>query len=145
MRLISINRNGSLAGKVNDPPPVLDEILAGTAAMYRISGYEAPWIAYVAIEDGQAVGSCGFKSAPRVNRVEIAYFTFPGHEGRGVAKRMARALIDIAHRDRPGLVVTALTEAKDSASTHILDTLGFARTGTVAGEDGDLWEWVLNG
>lgn len=45
---------------------------------------------------GVAVGTCGFKSSPDQGRVEIAYFTFPDFEGRGLATAMAGELLAIA-------------------------------------------------
>src|SRR3712207_7923797 len=41
-------------------------------------------------------GTCGFKSRPRDGRVEIAYFTFPEHQRKGIGRQMAAALVEIA-------------------------------------------------
>ncbi|MGI8897844.1 MAG: GNAT family N-acetyltransferase [Pyrinomonadaceae bacterium] len=76
--------------------PLATEVVEATTQLYRAVGYEPPWGGYLAFENGACVGSCGFKSPPQTNRVEIAYFTFPGHEARGIATQMASELIRIA-------------------------------------------------
>ncbi len=59
---------------------------------YLKVGYSTPWIGYFAVENGQYIGTCAFKGKPEDNRVEIAYFTFPEHEGKGFATRCAENL-----------------------------------------------------
>jgi len=115
-----------------------------TAELYRRSGYQSPWVGYLAIENGVCVGTCGFKSAPQDMRVEIAYFTFPENEGRGVATRMASELIRIARHVLPSITIFAQTLAEDNASTTILKKLGFQFDGELMHpEDGKVWEWSL--
>jgi RimJ/RimL family protein N-acetyltransferase len=58
----------------------------------------APVLAYVAVKDGRPLGTCGFMSPPVDGRVEIAYFTFPGNEGQGIATAMATELVKIAEQ-----------------------------------------------
>jgi [ribosomal protein S5]-alanine N-acetyltransferase len=114
--------------------------------MYAAGGYRPPWTGYVAVEDGHCVGACAFKSAPDNGRVEIAYFTFPENEGRGVASRMTRLLIKIAREQDNGLVIAAQTLPEESASTSVLRRNGFAFTTEVEHpEDGIVWEWRLEG
>jgi RimJ/RimL family protein N-acetyltransferase len=77
--------------------------------------------------------------------VEIAYFTFPDHEGLGIATAMARELIRIARAALPDVVVTAQTLPEENASTHILRKLGFAQAGIAHDDDaGEVWEWHLH-
>jgi len=122
--------------------PLAGEIVSVIRQMYSASGFEPPWIGYLAFEEGTCVGTCSFKSAPRSNRVEIAYFTFPGNEGRGVATTMAAELVRIAQQARPGVVVTAQTLPEESPSTGVLRRLGFQLAGVVLHpEDGPVWEW----
>jgi hypothetical protein len=53
-----------------------------------------------AIENGQLVGTCAFKTPPKNQQVEIAYFTFPGNEGRGGGNTNGpRALEDCSSRE----------------------------------------------
>ena len=123
-------------------PPLAAEIVKATTQLYQAVGYELPWIGYLAFENGTCVGSCGFKSPPQNNRVEIAYFTFPGHESRGVATRMASELIRLARDKMPALTVAAQTLPEENASTSVLKKLQFNLVGTVEHpEDGLVREW----
>jgi RimJ/RimL family protein N-acetyltransferase len=99
--------------------------MKSTAELYANVGYVPPWIGYLAIEGNKCVGTCAFKYPPHENRVEIAYFTFPGHEGRSIATRMAKALIEIAYEAASKLTITAQTLPEESASTTVLKKLGF--------------------
>lgn len=51
-----------------------------------------PWSGFLAVDRVQSVmvGTCGFKGPPASQRiVDIAYFTFPQFDGRGVAPSWA--------------------------------------------------------
>lgn len=144
LEFIAITENGELAKSLPSVPPLVAEIIGATTQLYRAVGYEPPWIGYLAIEDGTCVGTCGFKSPPQNNRVEIAYFTFPDHESRGVATRMASELIRLALDQKPGVIVAAQTLPEENASTSVLKKLGFRLVGSVDHpEDGLVWEWQL--
>lgn len=81
---------------------------------------------------------------PRDGRVEIAYYTLPGREGRGFAGRTASALVEIARRADPTVEVFAKTEPRANASTAILNRLGFEMIGeTEDHEIGVAWAWLL--
>ncbi len=85
-----------------------------------------------------------FKSAPVDGRLEIAYGTLPGHEGKGVATTMAKALVEMVDQEGADLTVFAQTLPEGNASTSILKKLGFTLAGTVEHpEDGTVWEWEL--
>ena len=145
MELVAITESGELAKPVPSTPPVAAEIVGATTQLYRAVGYEPPWIGYLAIENGTCVGTCGFKSPPQNNRVEIAYFTFPGHESRGVATRMASELIRLALDKMPAVTVAAQTLPEENASTSVLKKLRFRLVGTIEHpEDGLVWEWQLS-
>jgi [ribosomal protein S5]-alanine N-acetyltransferase len=143
MRFIGILEDGSTEESV-----VLNEtarqVCSDTAALYKRAGYDPPWIGYLALIRENVLGTCCFKSAPVNGRVEIAYFTFPGHEGRGVATSMAAGLIKIARDTEQSVTVFAHTLAEESPSTSILKKLGFQYTGKIIHpEDGEIWEWEL--
>ncbi len=145
MELIGITRRGRPATVIGELPEIADHVLESTAAMYRGRIYQAPWIGYLALVDRNCVGTCAFKSPPRDNRVEIAYFTFPGHEGRRIATRMASYLIGIARSHMPAVVITAQTLPVENASNAILKKLGFSFAGeTDHPVDGWVWEWMLS-
>jgi RimJ/RimL family protein N-acetyltransferase len=140
--LVPIDRDGTLREYPGVLPEVVDEVLRGTVGLYDVAGFEEPWICYVALENGTPVGTCGFKSPPCDGRVEIAYFTFPGAEGRGIATAMAAALVAIA-KPFP-VIVAAQTLPEPNASHRVLEKLGFEHVDTVLHpEDGRVWEWRL--
>ena len=144
MELIAITESGELAKPAPSTPELVAEVVDATAQLYCAVGYEPPWIGYLAIENGDCVGTCGFKSPPQNNRVEIAYFTFPEHEARGVATRMASELIRLALDKMPAVTVAAQTLPDENASTAILKKLQFRLVGAVEHpEDGLVWEWQL--
>ena len=112
--------------------------------VYQQNGFQRPWLGYLAEHNGQLLGQCGFKSPPQNGRVEIAYGTTPGKEGKGIATQLARQLVQMAREAEKGIIVFAQTLPEEGASTAILRKLGFVRTGTVHHpEDGDVWEWCL--
>lgn len=143
IRLVAILAGGDTAEPVELPAQV-SEILEATAALYRTTGFVPPWIGYVAMHEGKAVGTCAFKCAPVDGKVEIAYFTFPDFEHRGIATAMARRLVALARTESPGIVVTAQTLPVRNFSNRILENLGFRLAGTaVDAEAGEVWEWRL--
>ena len=143
LQLIEISDDGRPCPEIAENELIFS-VCKATSQLYRQVGFAPPWIGYIAILDGQAVGTCSFKSPPKDNHVEIAYFTFPGNEGRGVGTGMARKLIEIARMAESKIVILAQTLPEENASTQILRKLGFAHRGTVAhAEDGNVWEWEL--
>jgi ribosomal-protein-alanine N-acetyltransferase len=120
------------------------QTVEATIALYGRHGFVEPWIGFLAEEDGRIVGGCGFAAPAAGGEAEIAYFTFPGNEGRGIATRMASALIESAKDAAVDVVFTAHTLAEENASTRILGKLGFRCLGVVMHpEDGAVWKWRL--
>jgi len=143
LHLIEIGEDGNPAEDVS----LTDLARSSCEAMvgvYQQHGFQRPWIGYLAEEDSQVVGMCGFKSPPQDGRVEIAYGATPGNEGRGIATQMARQLVQVVRDAEKDITVVAQTLPEEGASTAILRKLGFVLTGTVNDpEDGDVWEWCL--
>ena len=145
LQLIAITQDGTLETPSESVPPLAAQVIEATTQLYNAVGYEPPWVGYLALENGSCIGACGFKSAPENNRVEIAYFTFPGHESRGVATRMASALVRIAMNKAPAVIVAAQTLPEESASTSVLKKLQFRFVRSEEHpEDGLVWEWQLS-
>lgn len=143
MKLIAITEDGSPSELVDDVPDIARQVMSSTAELYASTGYEPPWTGYLAVENGECLGTCAFKSPPQDGEIEIAYFTFPPNEGRGVATSMAALLVAKTHAHE-GLVVTAQTRPTESASTTILQKLGFERGPDIDHpEDGLVWSWRL--
>lgn len=127
--------------------PIVREVAEAQNHLYAKNGATEPWIGYLALEStgrgGPIVGACGFKSMPQDGRVEIAYFTFPGNEGRRIGQQMATALLQIADRSVGVVEVWAHTLPHVNASTRILTGLAFDHIGLVEDpEDGPVWRWV---
>lgn len=142
LKLIEIDKTGRPIGMTPMLPPEAREVLKAYKAMYRTEEHVRPWIGYLVETGGEIVGSCGFKSAPKSGRVEIAYHTFPKFEQRGIGTWMARQLVAIARETDPELTIAAQTLPYESPSTLILRKVGFEKTGTVEHpEDGTVWEW----
>lgn len=108
-------------------------------------GITVPWGGYLAVDlvTRVVVGTCAFKGPPDPQgEVELAYFTFPTHEGRGYGTAMAAALRDRAAASPEVRCVRAHTLPERNASTRILERLGFRWAGEVVDpEDGPVWRW----
>jgi ribosomal-protein-alanine N-acetyltransferase len=117
------------------------EILAETCALLTRDSRADPWGSYVVELDGRPIGIAAFKSAPNdAGEVEIAYMTFPAHEGRGHARRTVAALVAVA--EAAGASPFAHTLPEENASNKALRRNGFAFAGEVEDpEDGLVWRW----
>ena len=140
--LVEIARDASVRQpgiKLADTPAA---VCQATAEMYQTTGFNPPWIGYLALSAGTCVGTCAFKSAPSDGAVEIACFTFPGNEGLGVASAMVRQLIDIAYAADGSLKIVAHTPPNRGAPAAVLQKSGFLLLGHY--DDpmaGPVWEW----
>jgi [ribosomal protein S5]-alanine N-acetyltransferase len=144
MDLVPISISGRPERDVPELPDTALEALAGTAMLYRETGFDPPWIGYLVVDGGQCVGTCAFKCAPVDGRVELAYFTFPGHEGRGLATRMCCELVKMARTAEPDVTIAAQTLPEHDASTRVLEKAGFRWHSELEHpEDGRVWEWRL--
>lgn len=145
VQLVAIEESGALAAPIASCPDLIKQNGNATAEFYKIIGFKPPWIGYVSVSEGRAVGGGAFKGAPQDNRVEIAYYTLPELEGRGFASATARELIRLARSEVPRIVVAAQTLPAVNASSALLEKLGFVFHGSVLHpEDGEVWEWHLN-
>lgn len=110
-----------------------------------VSVDELQWGGYFVVDEvtREVVGSCAFKSPPtEEGTVEIAYFTYPGFEGRGYATGMARKLIELASCSAAVRQVIAHTLPETNASTRVLEKVGMQFMGEVIEPaDGRVWRW----
>ena len=131
----------------------LHEVAQGVAeqslAFMKTFPYETPpeWFGYLVVEGetGQLVGTCSLKGPPVDGAVEIAYFTFPGFEGRGIGTEMARFLVERAVTLQDVTLVTAHTAAEHNASTRILEKIGMRLTGEAVEDGVAVWRWAISG
>ena len=101
------------------------------------------WFGHFAVdgESQQMVGVCSLKGPPDGGTVEIAYFTFPGFEGRGIATAMARFVLERASK-MPGVkLVMAHTAPELNASTRVLEKIGMRFVGEEEEDGVPLWRW----
>ncbi len=144
IRLIEIGPDGRPVEELT-LPEVARSVSEASVGVYQRTGFVRPWVGYLAEQDGRVVGTCAFKSPPQGGRVEIAYFTFPEYEGKGVATRMARQLVQIARDADSGVGIVAQTLPHENASTSVLRKLGFRRVGTAHDDEvGEVWEWQMS-
>lgn len=136
-RLVASDRGGEPAEDLGPLPEAIEENCEATAAHYDTSGFVPPWICYFAVLNDVIVGGGAFVGAPVKNRVEIAYFTLPEHEGKGIAGQTARALVALARETDPALELFAKTLPGPNASTAILTKLGFREIGPAADHEID--------
>jgi len=150
--LASVARSGSAAFatrygvRVPDFDFFVREVVEPNIAHLQRVPRQPPFGAYLAIQaaTSTAVGTCAFVTGPREREVEIAYFTFPSHEGRGIATAMALELVRIARESKAVDVVFAHTLREPNASTRVLAHLGFGnRTELVHQQDGPIWRFEL--
>ena len=138
---------GVLSGsEPSEVAALVGQVADAQLALYRRTGATAPWIGYFAREatSREVLGSCSFVGPPQEGCVEIAYFTFPHAEGRGVAKQMAAMLLSIARTNAEASTVIAHTLPEENSSTRVLKSLGFAVIGSaIDDEAGCVWKWQL--
>jgi RimJ/RimL family protein N-acetyltransferase len=103
------------------------------------------WFGHLVIEgeSQQMVGICSLKGPPVEGTVEMACFTFPGFEGRGMGTAMARFTLNRAIVLQDVRRVTAHTAPGHNASTRILEKIGM-RFVCEEMEDGvTVWLWQV--
>jgi ribosomal-protein-alanine N-acetyltransferase len=144
MQLYPIAQDGSVDVGSAQLHTVLPEVVQATTALYERKGFHSPWIGYVAVELGNVVGTCGFAGPPKNAEVEVAYFTFPGNEGHGIATRMANELLlaSLPQARAAEVRFIAHTLPVEGPSTSILRKLNFELLGGIVHEeDGEVWKW----
>ena len=124
--------------------PDCQDTIYVTIDFFKKIGYEPPWISYYAEDDGRFVGAGAFKGKPQNGKIEIAYMVFPHSRQQGFGNSIVKALIQLALKTDPSIIVTAKTLAEENFSARILKKNNFNLLGTVMDEeDGEVWEWGL--
>ena len=135
---------GAMCANAAEIADTIAEVAEITLAFYERTNAEAPWISYLSKDNVNIVGLCSFVGAPKDGVIEIAYFTFPAYEGRGIATAMTGLLMIIAQREPTLRALIAHTLQEENASTQILKKHGFQRDGIAIDADaGEVWRWKL--
>jgi RimJ/RimL family protein N-acetyltransferase len=131
-----------LAAGFGGDPAAAREILVQTVEFLTRVPRPDPWGSYIGYAGETPVAFGAFKSAPEGSgTVEIAYMTFPAHEGNGYARAMVPTLYSMAIENGAALVV-AHTLPEENASNRALRSSGFDFAGEVSDpEDGLVWRW----
>lgn len=134
----------ALGAELGPVAELLSGVIAQSAAHHGIEPPE-DWGGFVVIDAGaeEVVGMCAFVHPPDADgQIEIAYFTFPPFEGRGIATQMVAALIEHARRAGGVRTVYAHTLPHVNASTKVLGRHGFVQSGiAIDHEEGEVWRW----
>ena len=124
---------------------LVHQVLGRVLVAVPVAVDELRWSGYFVIDEHtrEVIGSCAFKSPPTAEGiVEIAYFTYPGFEGRGYATAMATKLIALARGSAAVRQVIAHTLPEPNASTRVLQKAGMTFAGEVIDpDDGRVWRW----
>jgi len=124
--------------------PLCQETVQMTTDFYKKVGFVAPWIGYYAVENGDIVGSAGFKGKPINGTIEIAYGTFETYRRQGVGTKICKQLVELSLKTDSSIKITARTLPEENFSTRILKANNFIFIGTVNDpEDGEVWEWLF--
>src|SRR5690606_3252620 len=119
------------------------EVLDMYRPLYARTGIQAPWTGYFVRFGGRIAGTCGFAGLPADGEIEIAYWTFPEFEGKGIAQAACGELLEIVRRTDATLTVVAKTAPAFDASTSILKAHDFQQAGVVQDHEiGDAWKWI---
>ncbi|MDM4019400.1 GNAT family N-acetyltransferase [Roseiconus lacunae] len=143
-RLVEIDAGLVSETLLTDAPELLADVVLACKHLYSTVEAFKPWICYLAEVNGSIVGTCGFKGPPSNGRAEIAYFTFPGNESRGIATKMGRSLIEMAKLSDQTIQIVAQTLPDRNASHRVLEKLGFRPSATIQHvDDGEVLEWIF--
>jgi len=119
------------------------DLFSTYASYYEKIGFNPPWVGYFIIQENQVVGTCGFTGKPKDGKVEIAYWTFPEFQRKGIASFACKELIDLSKMADPTVIISAKTAPEYNASTKILQRNGCEFQGIVKDDDiGEAWEWI---
>ena len=125
---------------------LVHRLVGRTLVAVPVSVDELQWGGYFVVDEGTraVVGSCAFKAPPTdEGAVEIAYFTYPGFEGRGYEQRWQET-----HQTGAGLGGGPAGDRphapETNASTRVLEKIGMNLVGEVMDpEDGRVWRWQV--
>ena len=93
---------------------------------------------------GELAGFCGFLEMPSLHpEPQLVYALLERFTGKGYAIEMARAAIADARANAGFRDIIAGVDEVNAASVHVLEKLGFIRTGTTDGAFGNTFLYKL--
>ena len=126
---------------------VAQSVALGSLEYMRTFSLETPahWFGHFAIEGEtqQMVGVCSLKGPPVEGKVEMAYYTFPGFEGRGIGTAMAKFVLERARTLQDVRWITAHTLPEHNASTRILEKIGMRFVCEEMEDGATVWLWQI--
>ena len=127
--------------------PVARQVAQSSLEFMRTFSLETPaeWFGYLVVEGAtqETVGVASFKGPPVDGALELAFYTFPGFEGRGIATEMVRFLLQRARELPKVKSVIAYTAPDNSTAAHILEKLAFRFTGEERDQTLTVWRWIF--
>ena len=128
--------------------PVAQSVAQTSLEFMRTFSLETPshWFGYFVIEGAsqQLVGVCSFKGPPADGALEMAYYTFPGFERRGIGTEMARFLLQRA-RELPGVKALIVRASPDQRTAmRILEKIGMRFAGQEEEDGATVWRWEIS-
>jgi len=103
---------------------------------------EGAWCNLAVEHDGVYVGEVGLGTLSTVHRsFELGYVFLPEYQGLGFATEAARAMTDVAFRDLRAHRVIARLDARNDASRHLLERLGFRHEAHLVSNEFVKGEW----
>lgn len=99
----------------------------GPIAMYRRHGFGS-WLVERKV-DGMPVGMCGLIQRDTLPDVDLGFAFLPEHRGQGYAFEAAQASLDYGRRVYRLQRIVAIATPENTASSRLLERLGFRREG----------------
>jgi [ribosomal protein S5]-alanine N-acetyltransferase len=126
---------------------VAQSVAQHSLAFMKTFPLETPpeWFGHFAVErESQCmVGVCSLKGPPVEGVVEMAYYTFPGFEGRGIGTAMAQFVLDRSRVLPDVRAIAAHTAPEHNASTRILEKIGMRFVCEEMEEGVAIWRWQV--
>lgn len=120
-----------LGGTVAQPGSLPSSTVVERAVSLLAGGTPHFWcLPYLIVPRSREVlyGSCGFKGAPQVGRVEISYGLASPYRGRGIGHAAVAKLLELARASGEVTEVIAHVIQGNLASERLVQRLGFRRT-----------------
>lgn len=87
-------------------------------------------LAIAAREGDELIGDIGLRRAPHGAALEIGFTLMREHHGRGLAREAVQLALDAVFEHTAVQCVQAVVDARNAASLHLLQRLGFVQVGS---------------